>query len=132
MAAEKDWVALVLESLLKNVNEVISVAYLGQITKLTPPVADVQPTAIIHGKKQNIITKVHFTTLPLEYVDTAGDKSQPAKLNYKVGDQVCVLVLDVDNMYFTNSGTFKVDSDRRHAVDFAVVIGKTATASDFK
>lgn len=132
MPAQIDWVTLMIQTLMKNLNEVIQVAYIGKISKLTPPTAEIQPLAIIAGKKQNIVSKAHFLTMPLEYVDSANDKSNPGKLNYKVGDNVGVVVLDVDNMYFTNGSTFKVDSNRRHSIDFSLVIGKVADAGDFK
>lgn len=132
MPAQIDWGTQLMKTLISNLNDAIQVAYLGTIAELTPPTAKIQPTAIIKGKKQNIVSKVHFFTLPLEYVDTANDRSNPGKLNYKVGDNVGVIVLDVDNMYFNGGGTFKVDSGRRHSIDFSLVVGKIANASDFK
>ncbi|WP_268914148.1 hypothetical protein [Lentilactobacillus sp. SPB1-3] len=129
---EPDWITLVVKNILSMANKSIQVAYIGKITKLTPPTASIQPLAVISGKKQNIVPKARFITLPLEYTDDRGDKSQNAHLNYKDGDNVLVVVLDKDDMYFTNKGTFKVDSDRMHASDFSIVVGKVADADDFK
>ncbi|WP_054645440.1 hypothetical protein [Secundilactobacillus oryzae] len=59
-------------------------------------------------------------------------KDVSLNLDYRVGDNVVAIVLDDDDMYFTNKSTFKVDSNRKHAIDFAYVIGKVADATDFK
>lgn len=128
---ETDWVTLVLKNILTAANQNIQVAYIGSIVELTPPTASIQPLAIISGKKQNIVPKARFITLPLYNKDDHGDLSLKPFLKYKPGDNVLVLVLDNDDMYFTNGGTFKVDSERMHEPDFSIVVGKIADAGDF-
>jgi hypothetical protein len=124
--AEKDWTTLVIETLIKDLNQTISVAYIGEITELTPPTASLQPLEIIAGKKQNIVSRAKFVFSPIIDKD-----NNPLKIHYKVGDSVLAVVLDNDPMYFTGAGTFKVDSTRNHAPDFSFVVGKYAEASDF-
>lgn len=132
MVAEKDWTTKLITALMSQVSNYISVAYIGKITKLSPPDADLQPLALLAGKKQNIVTKVRFLTMPLKFTDSHDDTSGKGKLDYEVGDNVLAIVLDDDDMYFTNKDTFKVDSERKHEVDFSIAVAKIATASDFK
>lgn len=139
MPEQTDNLTKLISSVMNHNASDITVMYLAKIVKISPPTADIQPLAMINGNKANIVSKAHFIITPSEITYTDSDKgnktkvkTNKVKLDYKVGDNVLVGCLDLDNMYFTNKDKFKVDSTRKHAVDFAVILGRYANKDDFK
>lgn len=130
MAQNKDYFTELLKSIYTNSLNDISVAYIAKITKLTPPTASIQPLARLTSGKQNMVSKAHFLINPI-YKELKDEKVEKVKLDYKTGDEVIVVCLDDDNSKYTK-GQFPASSKIKHSIDYAFVIGKIATKSDFK
>lgn len=123
MPEQKDLLTKMVAQIMNGSANDINVMYLAKIVKISPPTADIQPLAMINGNKGNIISKAHFLINPTSKNET---------LNYSVGDNVVVGCLDHDNMYFNNKDKFKVDTDKKHSIDYAIILGRYAKKEDFK
>lgn len=144
MSEHKDRFTQLLTGLKNQSQFDLSVMFLAKIDKLNPPTADITPIAKVNKQKQPQISKAHFMIQPtykrvwkLGTKDDAIDKNdnhmyvKKLKLDYKVGDTVLVGCLDLDNSNFSEKG-YSPTTERKHAIDYAVILGRYARKSDFK
>lgn len=116
----KDYFAELFKMTKKEISQNITNMYIARINKLNPPKANLQPLAVIDGKKQNEVENAHFLIFGNE------------KLNYQEGDIVIVGCLDYDNSLYRDGKSFNVSTNTMHSIDYSIVIGKLATKDDFK